>query len=127
MYEMEAERRRMKTHRIVSLLLFLWCLAVCGTFAISAWSSSKAEQELRSKLLQTSADRDQMAAERKLHQETASKLAEATMQITVLQQELATATKRIEEMRAKAADPVVTGAAPVLAQELRPNRVPDGT
>ena len=111
MYEMEAERRRMKTHRIVSLLLFLWCLAVCGTFAISAWSSSKAEQELRSKLLQTSADREQMSAERKLHQETASKLAEATIQITVIQQELATATKRLEEMRAKAADPVVTGAA----------------
>jgi hypothetical protein len=51
------------------------------------------------------------SSERKQHQETASKLAEATMQITVLQQELATATKRIEEMRAKAADPVVTGAA----------------
>jgi uncharacterized protein HemX len=111
MYEIEAERRRVKAHRIVSVLLFLWCLAVCGTFAISAWSSSKVEQDLRSKLAQTRTDREQVAAaERKLHQETGSRLAEATAQIGVLQQELAIATKRLEEMRTKAADPVVTGA-----------------
>jgi len=111
MYEIEAERRRVKTHRIVSVLLFLWCLAVCGTLAISAWSSSKVEQGLPSQLLQTSADREQAAAERKLHQETARKFAEASTQIAVLQQELAAATKQLEEMRSKAADPVVTGAA----------------
>jgi uncharacterized protein HemX len=111
MYEIEAERRRVKTHRIVTVLLFLWCLAVCGTFAISAWSSSKVEQGLRSKLVQTSADREQDAAERKLYQETAGKLAEATTQITRLQQELAAATKQLEEISSKAADPVVTGAA----------------
>jgi hypothetical protein len=109
MYTIEAERRRVKTHRVVSVLLFLCCLAVCGTFAISAWSSSKVEQDLRSKLVQSRADREQVAAERKLHQETASKLTEATTQITILQQELAT--ERLDEMRAKAADLVVTGAA----------------
>jgi hypothetical protein len=111
MYASEAERRRVKAHRIVTVLLFLWCLAVCGTFAISAWSSSKVEQDLRSKLVQTRADREQVAAERMLHQETASKLAEATTQIAVLQQELAVAAKRLEEMRAKVVDPAATGAA----------------
>jgi hypothetical protein len=111
MYAIEAERRRVKAHRIVSVLLFLWCLAVCGTFAISAWSSSKVEQDLRSKLVQTRADREQVAAERMLHQETASKLAESTTQIAVLQQELAVVAKRLEEMRAKVVDPAVTGAA----------------
>ena len=83
MYEIEAEQRRVKTHRIVSALLFLWCLAVCGTFAIWAWSSSKVEQDLRSKLVQTRADREEVAAERMLHQETASKLGEAKVQIAV--------------------------------------------
>jgi hypothetical protein len=99
-----------KTHRIVSVLLFLWCLAVCGAFAISAWSSSKVEQDLRSKLVQTRADREEVAAERMLHQETASKLGEAKAQIAVLQQELATATKRLEKMLSKAAEPVATEA-----------------
>ena len=36
MYDTELERRRVRTHRIASLLLFVWCLAVCGAFAYSA-------------------------------------------------------------------------------------------
>jgi len=109
MYDIELERRRVRTHRIVSLLLFVWCLAVCGAFAYSAWSSWKLEQELHSKLAQANADGNQILAEKVHHQEVIRKLAEARMQIAALEHELAGARKRLEDIHAGATDPVATG------------------
>src|SRR5215207_8817995 len=109
MYDIELERRRVSTHRIASLLLFVWCLSVCGAFAYSAWWSWKIEQELHSKLAQASADRDRTAAEGIQHQEAIRQLAEARTQVAVLEHELAGARKRLEEVHATATDPVATG------------------
>jgi hypothetical protein len=83
--------RRVKAHRVLSLLVTLIALFGWGAFLYSAYSASVAWQELRQILAREDADRDQLL---KRH---SAELSEARAQIAHLEKKVALAANASKE------------------------------